>query len=53
MRRRLEQAGKTFQLKVFPNAGHAFLADYRPSYREGPAMELWPQIVSFFETHLR
>ncbi len=53
MRRRLEQAGKTFQIKVFENAGHAFLADYRPSYREGPANELWPQIISFFETHLR
>ena len=53
MRRRLEQAGKTYEIKVFENAGHAFLADYRPSYREGPAFELWPQIVSFFETHLR
>ena len=53
LRSRLEQAGKTAVVEVFENAGHAFLADYRPSYREGPALELWPQIVSFFETHLR
>ncbi len=54
LRRRLERAGKTAMVKVFENAGHDFLADYRPQhYREGPAFELWPQIVSFFETHLR
>ncbi len=33
--------------------GHAFLADYRPSYREGPAFALWPKIVAFFEQNLR
>lgn len=53
LRRRLEKAGKTFTIKIFANAGHAFLADYRPTYREGPAFELWPQIVAFFETHVR
>jgi carboxymethylenebutenolidase len=53
LRRRLEQAHKTATVNVFAGAGHAFLADYRPTYREGPAFELWPQIVSFFETYLR
>jgi len=52
LQRRLEQAGKTATVKIFKGAGHAFLADYRPSYREGPAFELWPQIVSLFETNL-
>ena len=36
-----------------PEAGHAFLADYRPSYREGPAQELWGDIRSFFDKHLK
>lgn len=53
LRARLENAGKEAVVKVYPNAGHAFLADYRPSYRETAAFELWPEMVSFFERHLR
>ena len=53
LERRLKDAGKTFQVEVFIDAGHAFLADYRPSYREGPALKLWPKIVAFLETQLR
>ena len=50
--RRLDQAGKRYQLEVFKNAGHAFFADYRPSYREQPAFELWPKMVAFFKSNL-
>jgi carboxymethylenebutenolidase len=50
--RRLERAGKKFQLEVFKDAGHAFFADYRPSYREPAAFDLWPKMVAFFKTHL-
>lgn len=50
---RLKAAGKDVTVDVFDDAGHAFLADYRPSYREGPAFALWPKIVAFFETNLR
>jgi len=50
--RRLQQAGKKFQLEIFKNAGHAFFADYRPSYREAAAFDLWPKMVAFFKTHL-
>jgi carboxymethylenebutenolidase len=50
--RRLEQAGKEATVEVFDDAGHAFLADYRPSYREGPAHALWPKVVDFFRRHL-
>jgi len=49
---RLERAGKAFQYELFKNAGHAFFADYRPSYREKAAFELWPKMVTFFKTHL-
>lgn len=50
--RRLEEAGKNFQIEIFKNAGHAFFADYRPSYRETAAFDLWPKMVAFFHTHL-
>jgi carboxymethylenebutenolidase len=53
LRKRLEQASKTFQIDVFKNAGHAFFADYRPSYREKAAFELWPKMVDFFKTRLK
>ena len=49
---RLTRAGKAFQFEVFKNAGHAFFADYRPSYREAAAFELWPKMLAFFKTHL-
>ena len=50
--KRLEHAGKVFQVEVFKNAGHAFIADYRPSYREAAAFDLWPKMVAFFRQHL-
>lgn len=50
--RRLGQAGKNFEIEVFKNAGHAFFADYRPSYREVPAFALWPKMAAFFHKHL-
>ncbi|MBF6569603.1 MAG: dienelactone hydrolase family protein [Candidatus Binataceae bacterium] len=53
LRTRLAAAGKKFTVEVFPDAGHAFFADYRPSYREKPAFDLWPKMVAFFRTHLK
>jgi carboxymethylenebutenolidase len=52
LRRRVERAGKTATVKVYPDAGHAFLADYRPSYREGPAFALWGDATAFLRQHL-
>jgi carboxymethylenebutenolidase len=37
---------------VYEGAGHAFFADYRPTYRPGPAAKLWAEIVPFFARHL-
>src|SRR5271163_1061605 len=53
LRSRAQRAGKDVTIKVYKNAGHAFLADYRPSYREGPAAELWKDVVAFFDKHLK
>jgi carboxymethylenebutenolidase len=40
------------QIDVYEGAAHAFFADYRPTYRPGPAAELWRRIVPFLERHL-
>jgi carboxymethylenebutenolidase len=53
LKKRAQAAGKDVTIKVYKNAGHAFLADYRPSYREGPATELWGDAVAFFDKHLK
>ena len=53
LHKRAQAAGKDLTIKVYKNAGHAFLADYRPSYREGPAAELWRDATAFFDRHLK
>jgi len=40
-------------VEVYEGAGHAFFADYRPSYRPGPAALLWERVVPFFARHLQ
>jgi carboxymethylenebutenolidase len=44
---RLIAAGKECELNVYERAGHAFFADYRPSYVEVPAHLLWEDMVEF------
>jgi carboxymethylenebutenolidase len=53
LQKRARAAGKDVTVKIYKSAGHAFLADYRPSYREGAAAELWRDAVAFFEKQLR
>jgi carboxymethylenebutenolidase len=53
IQRRLQRAGKSVQCEIFKNARHAFFADYRPSYREKAAFDLWPKMVAFFQSHLK
>jgi carboxymethylenebutenolidase len=54
-RRLLERArasGQPVRLDVYDGAGHAFFADYRPSYRPAPAALLWERVVPFLAEHL-
>ena len=53
LKKRAQAAGKNVTTKVYDGAGHAFLADYRPTYREGPAFQLWGDILVYFDKHLR
>jgi carboxymethylenebutenolidase len=50
--RRVEASGQDVELEIFAGAAHAFFADYRPSYRPGPAAALWEQVVPFLARHL-
>jgi carboxymethylenebutenolidase len=44
-------AAKASQFVVYPEAGHAFHADYRPSYVAGPAEDGWKRALAWFKTH--
>ena len=50
---RARESGQDVKVDVYEGAGHAFFADYRPSYRPGPAARLWEEIVPFLERHLK
>jgi carboxymethylenebutenolidase len=38
-------------IHVYPEAGHAFLADYRPSYRQAEAEDGWKRMLAWFKKH--
>lgn len=46
-----DSAGKDSSIMVFPEAGHAFFADYRPSYREADAQDAWGHLLGWFRKH--
>ncbi len=39
------------QFVVYPDTPHAFHADYRPSFRKGPAEDGWARALAWFKTH--
>lgn len=52
LRQRAAASGQEVKVDVYDGAGHAFFADYRPSYRAEPAARLWREIVPFLQAHL-
>jgi len=42
-------AGKTCESKVYPDAQHGFLADYRPSYNAEAAKDAWAMMLAWFK----
>jgi carboxymethylenebutenolidase len=44
-------AGKTCEMKVYPDAPHGFNADYRPSYRPDDARDAWARMLAWFKEH--
>jgi carboxymethylenebutenolidase len=51
MKAALAAAGKTAEFKVYPGAGHAFHADWRPSYRPDAAQAAWGEMVAWFKKY--
>ena len=39
------------QFVIYPDAPHAFHADYRATYQEGPARNGWDQCIKWFKQH--
>ncbi len=44
-------AAKKSEFVVYPDAPHAFHADYRPSYRKGPAEDGWKNALAWFKAN--
>jgi carboxymethylenebutenolidase len=51
MRAALKAAGKPSEIHTYPDAPHGFLADYRPSYRKGPAEDGWKRLLDWLPRH--
>ncbi|BAZ21230.1 twin-arginine translocation pathway signal [Kalymmatonema gypsitolerans NIES-4073] len=51
MRDRLKSSSSKSEIIVYPDAPHAFFADYRPSYREKEALDGWQRLQAWFKRH--
>lgn len=51
MRKSLATGNSGSKIVVYPDAPHAFFADYRPSYRQEAAADGWKQLQAWFKQH--
>jgi len=51
MRAACKAARNTCDFVIYPDAGHAFHADYRPSYRPEAARDGWARMLAWFRAH--
>lgn len=49
----LTRLGKEHEFHSYAGAGHAFMNEGRPSYREEAAQDAWTRCVGWFDKHLR
>jgi|SRR5579883_655667 len=49
MREALKKANKPGEIVLYPDAPHAFFADYRPSYRKDAAEDGWKRMLAWFK----
>lgn len=45
-------AGKTVEMVIYPDAGHGFHADYRPTYRVADAKDGWDRMLDWLRKYL-
>jgi carboxymethylenebutenolidase len=48
----MDRQEKTFDMVVYPGAGHAFLNDTRPAYNANAATDAWARAVQWFHRYL-
>jgi len=48
----MDAQGKTFDMVVYPDAGHAFLNDTRPAYNATAADDAWVRAVQWFHQYV-
>jgi carboxymethylenebutenolidase len=51
LRAAIQAAGGKSEIHVYPDAPHAFHADYRPSYRKAEAEDGWRRLQQWFKAH--
>lgn len=51
MRKALDAGNSRSRIHVYPDSGHAFHADYRPSYNAADAKDGWSKALNWFATH--
>ena len=49
----LKKAGKQFEYKIYPGAGHAFFNDTGQRYDATAAKDAWERALAFFRTNLK
>lgn len=52
MRQTLQGANVNAEIIVYPEAGHAFFADYRPSFHKLSAEDGWQQMLAWFARYV-
>jgi carboxymethylenebutenolidase len=49
----VKQVNPNAEMVILPGAGHAFFADYRPSYNAAAAAEAWKRCTGWFDRFLK
>ena len=51
MRQALKSAHQPAEIVVYPDTPHGFYADYRDSFRQGPATDGWKRLLEWFKKY--
>ena len=51
MQNELKAAKSPSEIVIYPDSPHGFHADYRSSYRQGPAQDGWKRLQAWFKQH--
>lgn len=47
----LKAANSRSEVRIYPEADHGFLADYRPSFNPAAAADAWPKALAWLQQH--